>query len=845
MHSPPELETLLGHTHWLRALALQVVGDADAAEDVLQETWLAVLRNPPREASDENGLRAWLARVTRNIALRALRSSARRRAREVRGARRETQESDAGPVVHPFDCAFWQRELMDAVMALDEPQRVVVVLRYLEGLQPEEIARSLGVSGTAVRSRLNRALTSLRLQLERKHGKKNADWTSALILLAAPPRGSGPALGALLMKAQAKVAVVLFVIASVIGVGWLVDTSTEEPAEALAHDRAELVEPSAQELVDAVLPARDERRSEAPVERADRDVAADRVAPPVVEIGGVVRDTEGQPVPGVSVVFGGAGDAPLAAGRTDAAGAFRMPFPARSGRLTVRDSERYVLLFDEVIGEDLPTRELSIIVAARRDYAGIVVDADGQPVPGARLRIEMDDGTLRGLRLGVQRTTTPGWLGKSGPDGSFEFESVGWSPGLHIVARSAGFELVELELPRSASSGLLVQFPSIAHGAGGIEGIVVDAKEEPVRAATVFFGQQVAQTAHDGRFHLEGPERMAGTLIALARGKLPGELELGADGRPVNGAAEIVIRLAGDPPSIRGTVVDAQGEPLHLAKVWTSDGRPLGVRLEKRSISTFEDLLGDAGDATRSSRHQYTAADGSFELTGLLPQAIYELHSLHPATLELLSAEVSAGTEDFVFRFQDSESMRRVAGHVLSSGGAPIEGVHVLRWRVGVGAQGDVRTPWALEPVVATDADGFFEFERLCTEGVHLYPSSQHTRGKIFELAAFDDIENIEIRLPSRCSFQVLLERDPLEADAFKILDADGGTMRYTIQYGKTAEGSYVSSSGSGPAGLADGKSEVVQVDDTARTIVLYLQGVEVRRVPIELEPNGVKLIRL
>jgi RNA polymerase sigma factor (sigma-70 family) len=108
-------ESLLRQTDWLRALAATLVGDAGHADDVVQETWVRALERPPRRASDERSLRAWLAKVARNLARSRARSVARVVAREREAARDEARESVADAV----ERVAAQRELDDAVLSLD------------------------------------------------------------------------------------------------------------------------------------------------------------------------------------------------------------------------------------------------------------------------------------------------------------------------------------------------------------------------------------------------------------------------------------------------------------------------------------------------------------------------------------------------------------------------------------------------------------------------------------------------------------------------------------------------------------------------------------------------------
>ncbi len=86
------LAELLVHSDWIRQLALTLVRDAARAEDVAQETLVAALHGAPREASH---LRAWLARVVRNLALQSRRSETRRLRREASVARIEATADHA------------------------------------------------------------------------------------------------------------------------------------------------------------------------------------------------------------------------------------------------------------------------------------------------------------------------------------------------------------------------------------------------------------------------------------------------------------------------------------------------------------------------------------------------------------------------------------------------------------------------------------------------------------------------------------------------------------------------------------------------------------------------------
>ncbi|MDH3591469.1 MAG: hypothetical protein OER88_06300 [Planctomycetota bacterium] len=84
----PDPKLLAEHLPLVERLARRLVLDPNAADDVVQETLLAAMKNPPRRS-----WRGWLARVVRNLAYRSLRSDERRRRREHRAAVRPPESS--------------------------------------------------------------------------------------------------------------------------------------------------------------------------------------------------------------------------------------------------------------------------------------------------------------------------------------------------------------------------------------------------------------------------------------------------------------------------------------------------------------------------------------------------------------------------------------------------------------------------------------------------------------------------------------------------------------------------------------------------------------------------------
>ena len=132
--------------------AARMVGDAQTAEDLRQETLARAWRSAPRDAPAA-ALRAWLHRTTTNLALDELR---RRRRRD------EVALSDAGvPAVQHGDTGA-----REALARLSAHERLVLLLRHEAGLSLRELGEVLDISEDAARKRVARARSAFSAELE-------------------------------------------------------------------------------------------------------------------------------------------------------------------------------------------------------------------------------------------------------------------------------------------------------------------------------------------------------------------------------------------------------------------------------------------------------------------------------------------------------------------------------------------------------------------------------------------------------------------------------------------------------------------------------------------------------
>lgn len=167
----PGMAELLAHTRWVEDLARSLVRDPSVAADVAQSTLLVALER--REAPRSN-LRAWLASVLRNqVRERGRREAARFRV-EQRGARPEALPA-ADEIVERAEC---ERRTVEAVLALEDPHRTTLLLRYFEGLSPESIAQRSNVPLATVTSRITRAHARLRERLS--NDRAGTHWLAAI-----------------------------------------------------------------------------------------------------------------------------------------------------------------------------------------------------------------------------------------------------------------------------------------------------------------------------------------------------------------------------------------------------------------------------------------------------------------------------------------------------------------------------------------------------------------------------------------------------------------------------------------------------------------------------------------
>ena len=197
----------------ITAIALAIVRDVPASEDIAQEAFLSAWQHLRRLQNPASFL-PWLRQITRNLARDHLRAS---RNRPLDGFGAELAiASAADPAPPPEDqLVVDEREQAAAelISALPPESREVLLLYYREDQSSKQVAALLGLSDAAVRKRLSRARQALRDDLLERFGEfargsaPSVAFTSVVataLTLAAPPAAASGLFGTVAATAGAK-----------------------------------------------------------------------------------------------------------------------------------------------------------------------------------------------------------------------------------------------------------------------------------------------------------------------------------------------------------------------------------------------------------------------------------------------------------------------------------------------------------------------------------------------------------------------------------------------------------------------------------------------------------------
>jgi len=636
----------------------RVLGDATEAEDVAQECFakLSQIDPVPRQS-----LGGWLHRVATNRSLNRLKADYRRHEREKEYS---AMASNAGET-------SWQdlQGYVDkAIAELPDELRLPVIVHFLEGKTHRAVAKSLGISRSAVTRRIQHGVELIRKNLKRRGISTTAVSLAALMSAnlteAAPPSliaalgklalaGNSSAVtsaggtgmtalavsrGILAMKKTAVgVAVIAAAVVSLLAVTQrqqsapvqtAVETAVATQEDPAAEDEFEWesIEPLLEETVQS---------------QASVPESIPEVVPPSEGgvIAGRIYDADtGQGIGGVRIVVSpenGRGRGGKS-GTSDEVGFYRVTNLSDG---TYRVSPRPPAGYPEMgsykpmtvtVEEDEPAEGVDFAYDKGIRIAGTVVFADGEPVAGARVSATTEN------MPGAEHAD-------SEVDGSFEVFLLRPEDTLILQARTDDFEsemLGPMMLPGQGLDGLVLKLTEPR--ASSISGTVVDSARTPMAGVSVHLDREKAdylvggaraKSADDGSFTIE---RLAAGEYGIIL--TPPGIEMWSSANELmrvelsRGEARTGLTIVfGDRGglAIEGRVIDTSGNPI-----------------AKAHVHYFGPTQGSG----------YSGEDGSYRITGLADD-IYKLSALHQDYSSSGTRLIRAGSENIEIVLQGRASV--------------------------------------------------------------------------------------------------------------------------------------------------------------------------------------------
>ncbi len=836
---------LLRHAGWVHALARALARDEHRAADLAQQAWVAVLERPPTHAAN---VRGFLGTVLRNLWRPHLRAEARRCRRERAAEDPSVHESSAVDVVAR---AAAQRSVVDAVLSLDEPYRGTVLLRFFDGWSVRRIAEHQRVPVATVRTRLQRALRRLRERLRQQSERGLATFTLPFLTRS----HSWFLLPLLAMKTKLILGIgAAAALGLLFAVQYLPETGANAQPEPGVTGRPPALAGS-RGSGNAVATAPGERRLVPPPSAA----ASEPVRATPVVVTGSLRTSEDLPLAGRRVAF--VTRTARTSLATDPESAFAFPVERDDGRIEI-DEAGWTTVLTALVSAAAPPRHALVIAAPAVRIAGQVVDEHGGPVPQAALSVVLPDGFRARFRANADAAASLEWRTTGDGNGLFELSAVPAVAAATLLTSHPSFLPDRRELPPNGDPALRVILRRPGAADGALLGQVIDSGGSVVPAAWVASGERAARADEQGNFALPGGG--GSDLLAVKRGLGPVRLARPEGGWP----PFLLVQLGAAPFRISGRVLDGAGQGVAGARVWVTDATPFGGnggdgadRAVAEGLATGgatrEEIMarlrapGAAVDATEVLRNTSlsiwpwvrTAVDGSFTLDGLLDRA-YDLRAMRDDNLLWTDqAGVAAGSSGVELRLPADGTFAAITGRVVTAAGAPVPNVRIAPMCDAV----RVRTSTMHEQgtAVRTDADGRFRlvdvpkhtaYLRLDGERILPLEFGRGVAGGLFELTA-GNVTDVAITVRQRLHVQVELS-EPTAADGLEVYDRDGQQLMIDVFQGGSRN------TVDRLPFVAEGRTPVFVVPDTAATLVLKLGEREVRREALALAAADVNRLR-
>ncbi|MCR9244647.1 MAG: sigma-70 family RNA polymerase sigma factor [bacterium] len=805
-------EQLAEHVEFVTRLSRSLIADEQIAVDAAQETFVAALQRPPVDTTNP---RAWLAAVLRRTVSRLRRTAGRRAVRE----RRTIAGGPSEPAGDAAERLELHRDLAGLVLRLAEPYRTAITLRYLDGLDVDEVAQQTGVPKNTARSHLTRGLSQLRKALDSRHGERRA-WVGLLVPLARRPIGVGSTtlaltLGVVVKKSVGVAAVALFGLSLVGVLLWRGDGAVAAVPDGDAARVAAARGPSDPRLDSPPAAAADPLQRAAVVEVS---VAEERagIASPLRR----VVDLRREPLAGLRVRREGewsvrwqGGDAGWIAGpgeslrlSPDDVGVLRTdPEKAREFFAARQQPEQWRAT---ILGTPLPQFEVATDASGQFDFgehepiavnrvaiadpdwtllarpaqlpgeflaarsaplAGRLVDPQGQPIRNGFVNVDLRHTVP--ANAGYEPVRFPEM--RTDRRGRFLIREAPLAGGARLRARAQGFATAIVPIPDGPfpADYEIRLWPRGDDERLLVAGTVVDIDGAPVRAL-VAVGRESVQTDANGSFRLQFDEvPTTASLTVVARGWQAEQVRF--FGRRLaddaNAGRRLRIVLQRRAHALTGQVLRPDGSPLAGAGINLADPTLLDY--------SFTSVEARTGGRKRSST---TDDAGRFDLGGLGERS-YHLRIWDPRTgFATVVGPFDPRVGPVVVQLGDEARERQLTGRVVvADGGAVPSGTVKLAFCTYVGRTGGTMWDDGLE--VPLGSDGRFTFDAAPRGAGAVVFEAADGQQAVRPLATVADGQEIELRLPERVRWLRLLPDAGSSQLPVAFVDADGQPQQVRV----------------------------------------------------------------
>lgn len=664
----------------------------ERADDVVQEAFLAILERPPRETST---LRAWLTVVARNISIRHLQRDRSRETRERWTAEARTDAGAAGDRESADTAA-----VLRALDELPEPYRGALGLRYLEGLEIDEIARRSGCTPATVRSHIKRGLDRMRLRLVSEPRQRRdargvllapglRSWASRLRrnwgLTAAAGMAGALALVVLLRDGDGP--------RRATAPGLAADLVTEDSGALLPADRPARL---------AAAPLTPDRAADARAGKWD------------FALEGRVLDAYGRPAAGVPVLASRGEGLGRVVAHSDSRGHYRIARIDGREWVWADDGTRAPSSKHRIATVD-PDRGLSLTLGAEPNTQVFLVDAQSRALAGASVMLLGEKNFARSPQIDAQgslESAPPVRELRTEPDGSFRMGLIpGQRSSLLVLAAGQAPCLHRLRLDPVPPT-LEIRLPAPA----ALAGILVDAEGSPVAEAPLRleFGPPIPP--------LEARTDAAGAFLFELVPAGPYELFLAGEPRPDHGSLHLSGLLAGG---------ERREERVQLSPDFTLEGLvTIGGQPADRQLVQLEPLN---GGIARDLRERRTDARGRYAFPSCSPDASYAVRVIGPDGGVVDSRRIeSLGEEAPELHADGALAFARVSGRIESPG-ADQRPIFAELWNPRVG------NAWLLRVDPET---GEFALQDVLPGDYNLRVWTTRTGVHVFEVRGLDPRED-------------------------------------------------------------------------------------------------------